>query len=159
MSKPNKQPISVLVVIHTAQAEVLLIERKDKPGFWQSVTGSKEGQEALMDTAKREVMEETGIDTSVYLPQDWQHQNVYEIYPHWRHRYAPGVTENTEHVFSLCVPKNVPITLAPAEHLQYQWLAIEDAAERVFSPSNREAILMLKHKGQHDSTTDYDCNL
>lgn len=159
MSKPSKQPISVLVVIHNEHAEVLLLERKDKPGFWQSVTGSKEGQEALLDTAKREVQEETGINTCQYVPHDWQQQNVYEIYEHWRHRYPAGVTENTEHVFSLCVPKDITITLAPQEHLQHQWLPIDAAAELVFSPSNREAILMLKHKGQHDSTTHYDCNV
>ncbi|MBP6562477.1 MAG: dihydroneopterin triphosphate diphosphatase [Neisseriaceae bacterium] len=147
MSTPSKQPISVLVVIHSPEWDVLLIERKDKPGFWQSVTGSKEGLEPLADTARREVLEETGIDTSRHLPHDWQQQNVYEIYEHWRHRYPAGVTENTEHVFSLCIPKDTPITLAPQEHLRHQWLDIDTAAELVFSPSNRDAILMLRHKG------------
>ncbi len=148
MSKPCKQPISVLVVIHSPEWDVLLIERKDKPGFWQSVTGSKEGDEALFNTAKREVLEETGIDTQLYPPHDWQQQNVYEIYEHWRHRYPAGVTENTEHVFSLCIPKDTTITLAPQEHVQAQWMPIEAAAKLAFSPSNQEAILMLKQKGR-----------
>lgn len=144
-----KIPESVLVVIHSADLQVLLIERADKPGFWQSVTGSKDAVgEPLAETAAREVFEETGIRIgSPEVPfdrlQDWQLSNVYEIYPVWRHRYAPGVTRNTEHVFGLCVPRDIAITLAPREHLQYQWLPWREAADRCFSPSNAEAILQL----------------
>lgn len=141
--KALKQPQSVLVVIHTADLQVLLIERADKPGYWQSVTGSREGDEAMADTARREVAEETGFAADAGQWQDWQQQNVYEIYPHWRHRYGEGVTHNTEHVFSLQLPDTLRPTLAPGEHLAWQWLPWDQAAERVFSSSNAEAIRAL----------------
>jgi dATP pyrophosphohydrolase len=161
-ARPYKIPESVLVVIHTPALDVLLIERADKPGFWQSVTGSRDAEdEPLMETAIREVAEETGI---VVLPssattaanvdapsrsvsgehlQDWQLSNVYEIYPVWRHRYAPGVTHNTEHVFGLTVPPGIPVTLAPREHMNFMWLPYREAADKCFSASNAEAILHL----------------
>ncbi len=151
MHKPPKIPESVLVVIHTANADVLLIERADKPGYWQSVTGSKDRlDEPLVETAVREVEEETGIVVgSEGVPlanlRDWGLSNVYEIYPVWRHRYAPGVTHNTEHVFGLRVPEGTPVRLAPREHLAYVWLPWREAADRCFSPSNAEAILQLPH--------------
>jgi dATP pyrophosphohydrolase len=138
-----KIPVSTLVVIHTPAHEVLLLERADHPGFWQSVTGSQDEGESLRDTAAREVREETGLDARRYSLEDWQVSNVYEIYPVWRHRYAPGVTHNTEHVFGLEVPGTLPVELAPREHLAAQWLPWEEAAERVFSWSNRKAITML----------------
>jgi dATP pyrophosphohydrolase len=139
-----KQPVSVLVVIHTTDLEVLLLERADHPGYWQSVTGSCEAGETLVETAQREVREETGLDTRQYALTDWQLQNIYEIYPQWRYRYTPGTTHNTEHVFGLQLPCPVAaIRLAPDEHLNFQWLAWRDAAEKVFSPSNRAAILQL----------------
>jgi len=148
-NKPFKIPESVLVVIHTADREVLLIERADKPGYWQSVTGSKDAtDEPLIVTAQREVMEETGIHIgSPRVPlahlRDWQLSNIYEIYPVWRHRYAPGVTQNTEHVFGLRVPRDQTITLSPREHLRYEWLEWRAAADKCFSPSNAEAVLQL----------------
>lgn len=139
-----KIPESVLVVIYTSDLDVLLIERADKPGFWQSVTGSKDSlDEAFPFTAQREVQEETGIDTTQFDLRDWQLSNSYEIYPVWRHRYAPGVTQNTEHVFGLCVPRDTVITLAPREHIRHQWLAHRTAADLCFSASNAEAILQL----------------
>lgn len=139
-----KIPESVLVVIYTPEKEVLLMERADRPGFWQSVTGSRDTvDEPLRATALREVREETGIDAAQYALTDWQLSNVYEIYPVWRHRYAPGVTHNTEHVFGLCLPAPQPVILAPREHLQYQWLPWQEAADRCFSASNAEAILLL----------------
>jgi dATP pyrophosphohydrolase len=142
MTRSAKIPESVLVVIHTADGQVLLIERADRPGFWQSVTGSKdELDEPLVGVAWRELAEETGI-TAGQL-SDWQRRNVYEIYPHWRHRYAPGVTHNTEHVFGLSVPAGVTVTLNPREHLRHQWLPWREAAELCFSPSNAEAIRLL----------------
>ena len=149
VNRPVKIPESVLVVIHTPELDVLLIERADHPGFWQSVTGSKDrADEPLTETAVREVAEETGIhigSAGVPLSKlcDWNLRNVYEIYPVWRHRYAPGVTHNTEHVFGLQVPRGTPVTLAPREHLRYQWLAWREAADKCFSPSNAEAILQL----------------
>lgn len=144
-----KQPVSVLVVIHTANLEVLLLERADHPGYWQSVTGSCEPGESLPDTAIREVREETGLDARQYLLSDWQSQNIYEIYPHWQYRYPPGVTRNTEHVFSLQLPYVSTVKLEPNEHLNFEWLTWQDAAEKVFSPSNRAAILQLPERMKH----------
>ena len=142
LTRRFKIPRSVLVVIHTPASEVLLVERADKPGFWQSVTGSLDhDDEALADTARREVAEETGITAGVL--RDWGLENVFEIYPVWRNRYAPGVTHNTEHVFGLTVPSGTPVTLSPREHLQHVWLPWREAADRCFSPSNAEAILQL----------------
>jgi dihydroneopterin triphosphate diphosphatase len=147
--RPPKIPLSVLVVIHSPDKQVLLIERADKPGFWQSVTGSKDSlDEPLADTCVREVEEETGIVVgSAAVPRsnlrDWAFRNVYEIYPVWRHRYAPGVTHNTEHVFGLTVPPGTPVRLNPREHLRFAWWPWREAADRCFSPSNAEAILQL----------------
>lgn len=142
----HKIPVSTLVVIHTPQLSVLLLERADHPGFWQSVTGSTHEGETLRDTAIREVAEETGIDASRNALEEWNLQNVYEIYPVWRHRYAPGVTHNTEHVFGLEVPAEVPVRLAPREHIASAWLPWREAADKVFSWSNRKAILMLPER-------------
>ena len=147
-----KIPESVLVVIHTAALEVLLIERADQPDFWQSVTGSKDGEtESLVETCVREVGEETGIEIgTAAVPlaalTDWNLSNVYDIYPVWRHRYAPGVTRNTEHVFGLRVPRDVAVRVAPREHLAFEWLDWKAAADRCFSPSNAEAILQLPRR-------------
>jgi dATP pyrophosphohydrolase len=143
-----KQPVSVLVVIYTADGDVLLLERADHPGYWQSVTGSCEAGETLTETALREVREETGLDARQYPLSDWQSQNVYEIYPQWRYRYRPDIAHNTEHVFGLELPCVVPVQLEPREHLNFQWLAWKDAAEKVFSPSNRAAILELPQRIQ-----------
>jgi dATP pyrophosphohydrolase len=139
----HKIPVSTLVVIHTPALDVLLLERADRPGYWQSVTGSQDEGETLVETAAREVMEETGIEAGRYALEDWNLQNVFEIYPVWRHRYAPGVTHNTEHVFGLCVPERLPVRLEPREHLAAEWLPWREAAGRVFSWTNRKAILSL----------------
>jgi dATP pyrophosphohydrolase len=142
----DKIPVSTLVVIHTGALEVLLLERADHPGYWQSVTGSQHEGEDLRDTAIREVAEETGLDALRYDLKAWNLQNVYEIYPIWRHRYATGVTHNTEHVFGLRLPHAMPVMLSPREHLRYEWLPWREAAERVFSWSNRRAILALPER-------------
>lgn len=139
----HKKPVSVLVLIHTPDLRILLLERATLPGFWQSVTGSQEDGESLLETALREVREETGIEAQSQNLAEWGITNRYEIFPQWRHRYAPGVTQNTEHVFSLEVPEPVPVAVAPDEHLGYLWLPWREAAEKVFSWSNRDAILML----------------
>jgi dATP pyrophosphohydrolase len=144
-----KLPVSTLVVIHTAALEALILERADRPGYWQSVTGSQHEGEALRDTAVREVAEETGIDATRHALEPWNLQNVFEIYPVWRDRYAPGVTHNTEHVFGLTVPAPLAVTLSPREHLRYQWLPWREAADRVFSWSNRRALLMLPERARH----------
>jgi dihydroneopterin triphosphate diphosphatase len=149
LSRPPKIPESVLVVIHDPDWRVLVMERAANPGFWQSVTGSKDTvDEDPRWTACREVAEETGIVVgSAEVPdaalRDWQIRNVYEIYPVWRHRYAPGVTHNTEHVFGLRVPAGTPVVLSPREHTRFEWLPWREAADRCFSPSNAEAILQL----------------
>ena len=154
----HKVPQSVLVVIYTPALDVLLIERADHPGYWQSVTGAKDrARESYAATARREVAEETGIrltaDPAVApgpgptVPaanlRDWGLVNTYDIYPQWQHRYAPGVTRNTEHVFGLVVPAGTPVRLAPREHLRWRWLPWREAADACFSPSNAEAILQL----------------
>jgi dATP pyrophosphohydrolase len=142
-----KIPRSVLVIVHTTDLQVLLLERAPWPGYWQSVTGSLEREdEPLRDTAIREVAEETGLDATRYVLADWGVENTYEIYQQWRSRYGPGVTRNVEHVFGLAVPEPLPVRLAPREHSQYLWLPWKAAAEKCFSWSNRDAILMLPER-------------
>ena len=142
VSRRYKIPRSVLVVIHTPKLDVLLIERADHAGYWQSVTGSLDAEDEPLElTAKREVREETGINSGVL--QDWGLANLYEIYPQWRHRYASGVTQNTEHVFGLTLQRRQRARLSPREHVNSVWLPWRAAADRCFSPSNAEAILQL----------------
>jgi dATP pyrophosphohydrolase len=152
MQKPPKIPESVLVVIYTRELDVLIIERADRPGFWQSVTGSKDSlDEPLSVTAMREVAEETGIvvggdEVPADALVDWGEHIEYDIYPVWRHRYAQGVTRNLEHWFGLEVPRQLDVKLAPREHTAYLWLPYEQAAARCFSSSNRDAILQLPRR-------------
>lgn len=154
-ARPPKIPESVLVVIHTPALEVLLIERADQPGFWQSVTGSRATpDEPLGQTCIREVAEETGIvigSEAVPLAalRDWGLRNVYEIYPVWRHRYASGVTHNTEHVYDLTVPAGTEVVLSPHEHLRHAWMPWQQAAEKCFSPSNAAAVRALPQRAAH----------
>lgn len=143
-----KTPVSALVLIHTEDLQVLIMERADKVGFWQSVTGSLEAGETPRQAAIREVLEETGLHAERYELQDWQVANTYEIYPHWRYRYAPGVTSNVEHQFALVLPCALPIQLAPDEHLQYAWVDWPEAAQRVFSWTNVDAIKRLGERHQ-----------
>lgn len=138
-----KIPRSVLVVIHTPDLQVLLLERADHPGYWQSVTGSQDAGETLQETAVRELHEETGLDARQYRLTDWAVENCYEIFPEWRWRYAPGVTHNTEHVFGLLVPEPVAVRIASREHLSSRWLPWEPAAQACFSWSNAQAIRAL----------------
>lgn len=152
MTSQYKFPRSVLVVIHTRDLRVLLLERADRADHWQSVTGSVDAlDEPLLRTAMREVAEETGIaaERDGEL-SDWNHAIEYSIYPHWQHRYAPGVVQNTEHWFGLALPDDFPsrnrVRVAPREHLQYAWLPFREAAARCFSPSNAEAILQLPQR-------------
>lgn len=149
MAKIFKIPESVLVLIYTPALDVLLIKRADVPDFWQSVTGSKDTPtETFEQTAVREVFEETGIRCGAGTPlaaglNDWRLENVYDIYPRWRHRYATDVTRNTEHLFGLRVNADTPVCLNPREHTGYQWLPYLEAAAACFSASNAEACLML----------------
>ena len=144
---PYKIPVSTLVVVHTPSLRVLLLERADYPQQWQSVTGSQEPGETLAETAVRELKEETGLDAAGFGGVvDWERQNVYEIFLRWRHRYAPGTTHNTEHVFGLEVPSPIAVTLNPEEHVRYEWLPWEEAAAKCFSWSNRAAIEELPRR-------------
>ena len=147
-----KIPVSVLVVVHTPGLHVLLLERADRPGFWQSVTGSQDEGETLEQTAERELREETGLDTARYRLFNWDKQNRYEIYQRWRHRYAPGVKHNIEHVFGLQVPAPLAVTLAPKEHLRFEWLPWREAADKVFSWTNAEAIRELPQRVAADAS-------
>ena len=159
MTSSFKLPQSVLVVIYTPALDVLLIKRADVADFWQSVTGSKDAlDESFREAAVREVQEETGIDCCSGSPRgltlsDWGLENIYEIYPQWRHRYGPGVTCNTEHLFGLRVPAGTSVVLSPREHTHFQWLPYRDAAAACFSPSNAEAILMLPRMANPESKT------
>lgn len=143
-----KTPVSTLVVIYTLDLQVLLLERVDHPSYWQSVTGSQHEGETLAQTAIREVTEETGLDVNSAQLKNWHIQNQYEIFQEWRWRYAPSVTQNTEHVFGLQLPEPVPITVATQEHLGFIWLPWQAAADKVFSWSNAQAIrsLIIRHK-------------
>lgn len=147
MTSQFKIPRSVLVVIHTADLQVLMLERAGWPGFWQSVTGSIDHEnEPLIETAAREVLEETGIDASQYRLTDWGIENRFEIFKKYRSRYADGVTHNQERVFGLELPAVVPVRIEPTEHLRYDWLPWKEAAGRTPSWSNRDAILLLPKK-------------
>jgi dihydroneopterin triphosphate diphosphatase len=142
-----KIPESVLVVIHTPDLDVLLLERADHRGFWQSVTGSRASvDEPLAFTCAREVAEETGLDKVPDEFEDWKQVNRYTIYPHWRHRYAPGVIENTEHVFGLRVDARFEPRLAADEHAAFRWLPWREAADACFSWTNAQAIRGLPQR-------------
>lgn len=138
-------PESVLVIIHTPDLHVLLLQRIGRRGWWQSVTGAREAVDAtLMEAARRELREETGIEAGGAL-REWGWVNRYGIWPAWRHRYAPEVTHNVEHAFSICVPAPRAVRLAPDEHERYLWLPWRDAIARCFGPTNREALKRLPH--------------
>jgi len=147
MTSGFKIPRSVLVVIHTRDLQVLMMQRAAWPDFWQSVTGSIDREdEPFIETAVREVREETGLDASIYPIVDWGIENNFEIFKRGRTRYAPGVTHNLEHVFGMELPAALPVMLDPAEHLRYEWLPWKEAAERTISWTNRDAILLLPRK-------------
>ena len=141
-----KLPRSVLVLIHTAALDVLLLKRTGPRPFWQSVTGSQLPGESLAQTALREVGEETGIAPTAADLQDWRISFRYTIYPEYRYRYPPGTTHNTEHVFALRLPAVCPVVIAPGENSEYDWLPFAEAEQRVGSWSNRDAIALLRHR-------------
>ena len=136
-------PESVLVIVHTSDLQVLLLQRVARRGWWQSVTGAREPQDAsLRDTARRELQEETGIQADATL-HDWHWVNRYSLWPAWRHRYAPDVTHNVEYTLSACVPAPRAVRLSPSEHERYVWMSWRDAIDRCFGPTNREALRRL----------------
>ncbi len=139
-----KIPESVLVVVYTRALDVLIVERADHPGFWQSITGSKAKlDEPLRTTCVRELAEETGIVVSETQLDDWKVSHCFAIYEQWRHRYATGVTHNTEHVFGLCLPHRFEPQLDPREHIRHRWVAWRAAADACFSWTNAESIRRL----------------
>lgn len=143
-SRPLKIPRSVLVIMYTPARETLLIERADYPGFWQSVTGSQDEGETFAETAVRELREETGFDAAQFGGVvDLRFENVYCIYPRWRHRYPPHTTHNRERCFAVCLPEKLTPTLAPREHIAFEWLPFSQAAQRVTSWSNAAALQSL----------------
>lgn len=152
-----KIPKSVLVVVHDPQMKMLMLERADRPGYWQSVTGSLDTlDEPLLLAAQRELLEETGLTADPSAWRDWQFHQQFEIFPHWRHRYAPGVCWNTEHLFSVEVPTSAEVRLAPREHLRCRWLDWAEAAELCFSWSNAEAIRKIAAPAHHAEITASD---
>tara|TARA_B100001057_G_scaffold26841_1_gene24590 strand:+ start:1920 stop:2390 length:471 start_codon:yes stop_codon:yes gene_type:complete len=149
IKKKYKIPVSSLIIVHTKDMEILLLHRSDKDGYWQSVTGSLEENESPIEAAKRELYEETGIKDQEFPIHNWEFSQQYEIYEHWRYRYPPSVSSNTEHVFSVEVPKNINIKIAPREHREFKWVNIEDAIKKVFSSSNADALKKLFAASKH----------
>ena len=135
---PFKRPESVLVVIYSTCGKVLLLQRKDRPDFWQSVTGSLEWEESAESAAKRELFEETGLSGEAIV--NCHTSNSFTLFPHWRHRYPPRVRRNREHLFLVACESPSAVTLSPSEHLAYEWMDWQLAAEKVFSWTNRTAI-------------------
>ena len=139
----HRRPESVLIVIHTDGGEFLLLERRRPPGFWQSVTGSLEWGETADAAARRELVEETGITRGLLVNLQWT--QVYEILPSFGKKYAPGVTRNLEHAFSLKLKERVPVHLSDREHAQYEWLSAAEAIDKASSSTNRAVIRQLRH--------------
>jgi dATP pyrophosphohydrolase len=137
-----RRPESVLIVIHTDGGEFLLLERRRPAGFWQSVTGSLEWGELADRAARREVVEETGITQGVLVNLQWT--QVYDILPAFGKVYAPGITRNLEHAFSLRLPERVPVALSDSEHVRYRWAEGREAVEMASSSTNRAVIQELR---------------
>lgn len=146
IKKKYKIPVSSLIIVHTIDMEILLLHRQDKDGYWQSITGSLEENESPIEAAKRELFEETGIKYQEFPILNWQFSQEYEIYKHWRYRYPPSVSSNTEHVFSVELPKKITVKIAPKEHRDFKWVPIEDAIKMVFSDTNAQALKKLNAK-------------
>lgn len=140
-----RRPESVLVVVYTDAGQVLLLERRDRPGFWQSVTGSLEPEETPAEAARRELTEETGLRGE---PVDLRQSRRFEIFPAFRHRFPPGVTQNLEHAFAFNAKEAVEVTPDPAEHRDSRWLHWMEAAALTGSWTNRQTIESLFNDGR-----------
>ena len=140
-----KRPESVVVVVYTSTLEVLLLCRREPANFWQSVTGSLEAGELPIQAARRELAEETGLHADVLDHRTSRH---FPIRAEWRRRFAPGVTENLEHEFSVQLPDRCDVVLDPAEHVAYCWVPIIEAMGKVSSRTNRAALQsIMKDEG------------
>lgn len=139
----TKRPVSVLVVVHTTAPQFLLMRRAGTAAFWQSITGSLEDGETPLDAARRELEEETGLAVDTAAIFDWRLRNRFPILPRWRARYADGVSHNVEHVFSVCLPAQTPVHLAPDEHVEARWVSVADALSLAWSWTNRDAIRLV----------------
>jgi dATP pyrophosphohydrolase len=137
----KKIPKSVLVIVYTKDKKVLLLKKKENRDMWQSVTGSLQIDEKPIQAAKRELYEETGINSDNII--DCGKQYIFEIYDMWKYKYDDGVTHNTEHVFKLELDNIIDIKIDKSEHVSYQWFSRVKAAEIVFSHTNRQAIFDL----------------
>ena len=132
------------MVVHT-RTEALLIKRADHPEFWQSVTGSLCWSEAASTAARRELLEETGInaDSSTVNLRATGIVRNYAILEQWRHRYPPGVTRNREHLYYCRMAEKIKVRLNADEHVDYAWVDVAEAAQRVYSWTNRLALSVL----------------
>jgi len=132
----------VLVVVHTADADILLLRRRAPFEFWQSVTGSLERNESAAAAARRELLEETGLSDEGELVATGVTRS-FTIDPRWRDRYPAGVSENTEHEWRYRLPARRDIAIDAAEHSAYRWVPLAEAASMVWSATNRQALLDL----------------
>ena len=147
MQYKNNQ--SVLVVIYAKDTNrVLMLQRQDDPDFWQSVTGTIESGETPKNTAIRELWEEVRLDISENSTAlfDCKESIEFEIFPHFRYKYAPNVTHCHEHWFLLAMEQEFEPVLS--EHLAYRWVSPEQAIQMTKSSNNAEAIrkYILKDK-------------
>ena len=148
----KKIPKSVLVIAHDKDLNVLLLERADHKNFWQSITGSLDfAEENLLDAAKRELEEETGIKTDNENWLDWNLSRRFKIFSHWKHRYDENINFNTEHIFSVCVDSSSQSILKTRKHVNFTWIFWREAADKCFSWTNVLAIKELPIRYQDKS--------
>ncbi|MDH4049522.1 MAG: dihydroneopterin triphosphate diphosphatase [Gammaproteobacteria bacterium] len=144
MNRPTfRRPVSVLIVVYTDAGEVLLLRRSKPFDFWQSVTGSLDAGEKHAQAAARELREETGLSNEGELRYSGVSRQ-FVIDPRWRHKYQPGIVENVEFEWRYRLPGSVPIRVQGNEHSKFGWFSIDDAIDKVWSWTNREALRQLR---------------